>query len=198
MHVLADADVRVAVLVEGTSDVLALEAVAQRLGLDLERLGVAIVPMGGATNVRRHVERLGPAGLGVPLAGLYDAAEEPFFRRAAAGLGAAPAPGPDALEAVGFFGCVPDLEYELIRALGLAGVIRVIAAEGELPSLRLLQRQPAQRTRTPEDQLHRFLGVRSGRKARYAWLLAGALEPDQVPRPLGLLVDHVLTMLDGR
>jgi hypothetical protein len=77
-------------------------------------------------------------------------------------------------------------------------VTQVIAAEGELASLRLLQRQPAQRNRTTADQLHRFLGARRGRKARYAWLLARALEPDQVPRPLARLVDHVLTIPDGR
>ena len=192
------ADVRAAVLVEGTSDVLAVRAVAERRGLDLEALRVALVPMGGATNVRRHVELLGPSGLGVRLAGLYDAAQEPVIRRAVARLGPLTGPGPRGLEAVGFFGCAPDLEHELIRALGIAGVIRVIAAEGELASLRLLQRQPAQRDRATADQLHRFLGVRSGRKARYAWLLARALEPDQVPRPLARLVDHVLTILDGR
>jgi hypothetical protein len=190
--------VRAAVLVEGTSDVLAVRAVAERRGLDLEGLRVALVPMGGATNARRHVELFGPRGLGIPLAGLYDAAQEPVLRRAVAGLGPPSGPGPGGLEALGFFGCTPDLEHELIRALGIAGVIQVIAAEGELASLRLLQRQPAQRNRTPVDQLHRFLGVRSGRKARYAWLLARALEPDQVPRPLARLVDHVPAILDGR
>jgi hypothetical protein len=198
VEVLADAGVRAAVLVEGASDVLALRAVAERRGLDLPGLGVALVPMGGATNVRRHVERLGPSGLGLRLAGLYDAAQEPVFRRALARLGPQPEPGPDGLEALGFFRCARDLEDELIRALGIAELTRVIAAEGELASLRLLQRQPAQRDRTPVDQLHRFLGVRSGRKARYAWLLATTLEPDQVPRPLRALVDHALAILDGR
>ena len=195
---IRDADVRAAVLVEGTSDVLAVRAVAERRGLDLEGLRVALVPMGGATNARRHVELFGPGGRGIRLAGLYDAAQEPVLRRALAGLGPPSGPGLAGLEALGFFGCAPDLEHELIRALGIPGVIRVIAAEGELASLRLLQRQPAQRNRTPTDHLHRFLGVRSGRKARYAWLLARALEPDQVPRPLARLVDHVLAILDGR
>jgi Overcoming lysogenization defect protein-like, TOPRIM domain len=193
---IRDADVRAAVLVEGTSDVLAVRAVAEQRGLDLEGLRVALVPMGGATNARRHVELFGPGGRGIRLAGLYDAAQEPVLRRALAGLG--PPSGPGGLEALGFFGCTPDLEHELIRALGIPGVVRVIADEGELASLRLLQRQPAQRNRTPTEHLHRFLGVRSGRKARYAWLLARALEPDQVPRPLARLVDHVLTILDGR
>jgi hypothetical protein len=195
---LPAAGMRAAVLVEGTSDVLAVRAVAERRGLDLDGLRVALVPMGGATNARRHVELLGPSGLGVRLAGLYDAAQEPVLRRAVAGLGAPSGPGLSGLEALGFFGCTPDLEHELIRALGIAGVTQVIAAEGELASLRLLQRQPAQRNRTTADQLHRFLGARSGRKARYAWLLARALEPDQVPRPLARLVDHVLTIPDGR
>ncbi len=195
MEVLADVDLRAAVLVEGTSDVLAVRAVAERRGLGLDGLGVVLVPMGGATNVRRHVERFGPGGLGVPLAGLYDAAEEPFFRRALARIGPEPVPGGDGLEPLGFFGCDPDLEHELIRALGIAEVTRVIAAEGELASLRLLQRQPAQRGRTPVEQLHRFIGTRAGRKARYASSLARALEPEQVPRPLRRLLDHVLATL---
>lgn len=166
-------------LVEGESDVLAVRAVAQGRGTDLDALGVALVPMGGATNVRRHVEECGPARL----AGLYDAAEERFFRRAL---------GTDDLAASGFFGCTPDLEHELIRALGPDAVIRVITAEGEAPSLERLRRQPAQRGRSVVDQLHRFVGVRSGRKARYGWALARALEPDQVPRPLRALVEHVV------
>ena len=184
MEHLADADVRAVVLLEGASDVAAVRAVAEGRGLDLAGLGVVLVPMGGATNVRRHVERFGPGGLGVPLAGLYDAAEERFFRRALR---------TDALAASGFFRCLPDLEHELIRALGVDEVTRVITAEGELASLRLLQQQPAERDRTDVEHLHRFLGVRGGRKARYAGLLARALEPGQVPRPLRALVDHVLT-----
>jgi hypothetical protein len=39
------------------------------------------------------------------------------------------------------------------------------------------------------QQLHRFLGTRSGRKSQYARLLAEALTPAHVPRPL----DRVLT-----
>jgi len=204
VEVAADVDARVAVLLEGDSDVLAVRAVAEGRGIDLDGLGVLLVAMGGATNVRRHVERFGPGGLGVPLAGLYDSAERRFFRRALARLSPAaddpqpPGPVPDGLEALGFFGCEPDLEHELIRALGTAGVLEVIAAEGELASLGRLQRQPAQRDRTTVEQLHRFLGVRSGRKARYAWLLARALAPEQVPRPLRGLVDHVLATASGR
>jgi len=77
------------ILVEGRSDQAALEALAQRRGRVLGAEGVAIVPMGGATNIGRFLDLFGPRGLGVRLAGLCDAAEEGCFRRALerAGLG---------------------------------------------------------------------------------------------------------------
>jgi hypothetical protein len=90
--------------------------------------------------------------------------------------------------------CSADLEDELIRALGPAAVEQIIEAEGELRSLRTFQRQPAQRTRSPQQQLHRFMGTRSGRKSRYAGLLAGAVALSQVPRPL----DRVLAPAAAR
>lgn len=74
-----------------------------------------------------------------------------------------------------------DLEDELIRALGVEAVEAVIEAAGEAHSLRLLAGMPAQRDWTREAVLRRFLGVRSGRKARYAALLVEALELGRVP-----------------
>ena len=45
------------VLVEGTSDRLAVEALAGRRGRDLAAEGVAVVPMGGFGNLPRFLER---------------------------------------------------------------------------------------------------------------------------------------------
>ena len=67
----------------------------------------------------------------------------------------------------------------------------MIEEQGELASLLTFQRQPAQRQRTPEQQLHRFIGTRSGRKALYARLLAEALVPEHVPRPLASLLSRL-------
>ena len=97
----------------------------------------------------------------------------------------------DEMEQLGFFVCEVDLEDELIRALGVAAVERVLDQEGELASFRILQRQPAQRGRATEHQLHRFLGTRSGRKVRYGQLLIEALDLARVPRPLDLLLQAV-------
>jgi hypothetical protein len=179
------------VLVEGLSDRLALEVLARRRGRDLAADGVAIIAMQGATNLGRYLERYGPGGLNVKLAGLCDAAEEDYFgralRRAGMGAGASGA----AMGALGFFVCTLDLEDELIRAVGTDAVERIIAAQGELRSLRTLQRQPAQRGRPAQDQLRRFMSGRSGNKHRYARLLADAVEIDQVPPPLDGVLAHV-------
>jgi hypothetical protein len=72
-----------------------------------------------------------------------------------------------------------------------ATVERLIAAQGELGSFRILCRQPAQRNRTREQQLKRFLGIRSGRKIRYGRVLTEALDPARVPRPLDRVLAHV-------
>jgi hypothetical protein len=187
---------RAVILVEGGSDQAALKALAERRGRVLAEEGISVVAMGGATNIGRFLDLLGPRGLGVRLAGLCDAAEEGYFRRALAqaGLGSGLSRGGlsrAGLEALGFYVCVPDLEDELIRALGIAAVEDIIQAQGEIRSLRLLRRQPAQQGQTPEQQLHRFMGTRSGRKSQYARLLVDALDLGRVPRPLDQVLAHV-------
>ncbi len=179
------------VLVEGVSDQSALAALAARGGRDFHDEGVCVVPMGGATNIGHFLDLLGPQGLDVRLAGLCDAAEEPGFRRGLqrAGLGSGLARADT--ERLGFFVCVADLEDELIRALGVAPVEQLIEAQGELGSFRTFQKQPAQRGRTQQEQLRRFLGTRSGRKIQYARLLAEALDLARVPRPLDRLLAYV-------
>jgi hypothetical protein len=181
-------NLRTVVLVEGNSDRVALQTLAARRGRDLAAEGIEVVPMGGITNTRAFASRYGPHGLGVPLAGLYDAAEEAKILNglSAAGLGAALKP--HQLPALGFYKCTVDLEDELIRALGVKAVEAVIETAGEARSLALLAGMPAQREWTREAVLRRFLGVRSGRKARYATLLVQALEPDRVPSPLAAVL----------
>lgn len=159
------------VLVEGESDRAALETLAVRLGRDLPGERVAVIAMGGATNVAHHLARYGP---GVRLIGLCDANEAAAFRRAFERAG----------REAELFVCDADLEDELIRALGVAEVERVIAEHGELGSLELLRRQPAQRGRSAQAQVRRFMGSQSGRKLRYARLLVQALEVERAPEVL--------------
>jgi hypothetical protein len=147
--------------------------------------------MGGITNTRAFTARYGPSGLGLQLAGLYDAEDEPKLRHGLVAGGLTAAVEHEGLESLGFYKCSADLEDELIRALGIAAVEAVIDAAGESRSLRLLAQMPAQRDWTRVAVLRRFLGSRSGRKARYAKLFVEALEPGQAPEPLAALLAHV-------
>lgn len=149
----ADVDVRAVVLVEGTSDQFALQALAERRGRNL-------------------------------------AAEENYFRRSLERAGFGTRSTRAEMEALGFYVCVADLEDELIRSLGFAAVEQVLRAQGDLGSFRIVQQQPAQRGRTTEQQLRRFMGTRSRRKRLYARLLVEALDLESVPRPLDGVLAH--------
>ncbi|WP_329376536.1 ATP-dependent endonuclease [Streptomyces sp. NBC_01351] len=188
---LAGGGVRTIVLVEGSSDQVALEALAVRHGRDLGAEGVAVVPLGGATRIGRFLDLCGPPGLGLPLAGLCDIGEERYFRRHLQRVGLGSGPAHAELETFGFHVCVADLEDELIRAVGAEGVQQVIEAQGEMRPFRTFQGQPAQRERPLEHQLRRFMGTHSGRKALYAQALVAHVRPERVPRPLERLLTHV-------
>ena len=184
-------DVRAVVLVEGASDKVALETLAERRGRNLEAEAVSVVPIGGAQAIRRFLDQFGPGGLGVRIAGLCDAGEEADFRRALeqAGLGSDLTRAE--METLGFYVCVADLEDELIRALGTASVERVVDAHGDLRAFRTLQKQPGWKGRRTEEQLRRFMGSGGRRKIRYASLLVEELDLARVPRPLELVLSHV-------
>jgi hypothetical protein len=184
-------EARTVVLVEGISDELALEALAVRRSRNLDAEGIAVVQMGGATNIGSFLDRFGPQGLGLRLAGLCDAAEEGDFQRGLerAGLGSNLTRAD--MERLGFYVCVADLEDELIRSLGAAAVEQVIDAQGDLGAFRTFQKQPAWRGRTHEEQLRRFMGTRGGRKIVYAPLLVDALDLTHVPRPLDGVLAHI-------
>ncbi len=156
------------ILVEGESDLIALETLAGRLGITRP----TVLVVGGSKGARRAAAAVLD---GERMLGLVDAPE----RRDVEGVvGAAVV-------------CDPDLEAEFGRALGVDGVEAVIAEQGELESFRSLQRQPAQRDQPVERQLARFFGGRSGNKRRYVRLLAEAVPLDRIPPPLAALLAAV-------
>ncbi|GAA1371031.1 TOPRIM nucleotidyl transferase/hydrolase domain-containing protein [Catellatospora chokoriensis] len=194
---LADAHAKIGdaaalILVEGLSDQIALETAAAGRGRDLEAERVVVVPIGGAHAIGRYLTELGPLTARVRLAGLCDVREEEIFRRAlvAAGIGA-PTSRAD-LAGLGFHVCVDDLEGELIRAVGAAGVEALFDSQGDLGSFQTLQGQPAWRGQEPERQMWRFLRAGSRRNLRYARLLTeAAMSRDALPRPLAAVLDGI-------
>jgi OLD-like protein len=158
------------IAVEGVSDRSVLELLARRRGRDLSAEGIEIVPIGGAHAIARFVANL-PQGTQVR--GLCDENEARLFRRV--------------LDEV--WVCVPDLEGELIRALGVEAVLAVLVDAGGLSSFRTFERQPAQRGRPIEAQLHRWLRSSSRRFYRYLTLFVEALDLEQIPAPLAAVLD---------
>jgi Overcoming lysogenization defect protein-like, TOPRIM domain len=149
------------IAVEGNSDKVVLETISRRLGRDLGVEGITIQAIGGAHAIRRFVSEIGS---GVAVRGLCDENEQHLFRRV--------------LDEV--YVCVPDLEGELIRALGVERMLEIVDRD----AFATMQRQPAQRGRPIELQLHRWLRASSSRYHRYLPVLADALELDRVPAPL--------------
>lgn len=185
---VAAARPRVAILVEGRSDQAAIHALSAKRGRDLDAEHVAVVALDGITNLGHFGAALGPRGARVRLVGLYDEPEAGAVRR---GLRVAGIAAADDLASNGFHMCSRDLEDELLRALGVDEVLGIFEQDGELERFRVFQRQPAQRGRPIEAHLHRFLGIRSGRKIRYGRLLVEALDDDRVPEPLDAVLAEV-------
>ncbi len=176
---------RVVVLVEGESDAVVVRILLRRRGI----ADVDVVSMGGVTNVRTHLRALAADGDEPLVLGLVDAPEERFALRALRSRGREVRTRGD-LAREGFFVCDVDLEDELLRAVGPAGVERALDALGDLPRFRTFQKQPEWRDRSRHDQLHRFAGSGSGRKVRLAERLADSLTPETTPPVLRRLVDR--------
>ena len=151
------------------------------------------MPIGGAQAIGRALERFGPSGLDVRLAGLCDAGQERDFRRALERAGLGSELDREGMEALGFYVCDADLEDELIRALGADVVLDVVEAHGDLGPFRTMQKQPQWRGRPVEQQLRRFFGSGARRKIRYARFLVEALDLAHVPRPLELVLSKAFT-----
>ena len=169
-------------LVEGTSDEVAIETLAERRGVSLVNERVEIVPIGGAQAIGRFVAHFGPQG--VALAGLYDVAEAPRVQARARRRPRA-----------------ARLLRLRARPRGRADPARSARRRSKrLPrrtatsaAFRTLQKQPAWRGQPVEEQLRRFMGSGGSRKIRYARLLVEALEPDAAPRPLQLVLERALS-----
>lgn len=150
------------IAVEGVSDRAVLETIMRRQGRDAEADGIEIVPIGGAHAIRRFVASLGSEAR---VRGLCDEREAPLFRRV--------------LGDGDVFVCTPDLEGELIRALGVERTLAIVD-----DSFRTMQRQPAHRGRPVEAQLHRWVRSGSMRTHRYLPRFVEALDLDEIPEPL--------------
>ncbi|GAA1995107.1 TOPRIM nucleotidyl transferase/hydrolase domain-containing protein [Microbacterium pumilum] len=173
-------DPRAIVLVEGVSDQIAVDTLAQRLGAG-DR-GIAVVPVGGAQGLRRMLRTIRVDHPAVPLSGLYDIAEARVIRRALEEVGLLTPT--DEIEVAGFFACVSDLEDELLRACGPELIEACLADNGDIIAFRKLQKQPEWRDRPIDAQLRRWMTSGARRKLRYARIFVDTIPLERMPQPL--------------
>lgn len=149
----------------------------QARGIDLSN--VEVLALAGATNVSQFLE---PLDLVDTVLVLCDEAEQAIVEKAFAAAGR---------EQGDIYVCRRDLEDEMIEALGTDQILDVIDKAGESTTFARMSSQPAQRNRSLEDRLHRFIGVRAGRKVRYGTLLAERLTEGITPAPLASLLERL-------
>jgi hypothetical protein len=153
--------VRTVVLVEGESDRIAVETLAARRGRDLASEGVAVVAVGGAHALPRALRRVDAERV----AGLYDRGEEAAILRALDRAGITPGR---------FYACDPDLEGELVRALGPERMLQLVEERG-----------PPRRVPHVPEAAGKACARSGGATARLAAQLEGALRrrAGRSPRP---------------
>lgn len=173
----------ITILVEGESDKAAVVALAPRFGVDLAAENITVTVIGGAGNFGRAIPEA--AAQGHRVGGLYDEAEERFVADALNRQ-----TGED-LTRQGFFACRPDLELELVRAIGAADMTPLLEANGDLKTFRSFQDQPKYRDGDVLEQLRRYIGANGARKAKYAALMADAVDFGSVPEPLEGVVNWI-------
>ncbi len=175
----AAAEATVVVLVEGISDQIAVDAMLARSERGVDDHVVA-VPIGGAQAVDNALATFSERD-DLMVFGLCDHAEANFFADAFAAHG---------LDG-NYFVCNPDLEAELIAAFEPDELESLIEAQGELKSLRIMQKQAAWRDRPFAEQVHRWIRARALRSSRYASVLITAADEERLPRPLRELTSRI-------
>ena len=89
--------------------------------------------------------------------------------------------------------CMPDLEGELIRALGVERVLEIVDAA----AFAKMRRQPAHRETPVGIALHRWLRASSVRFHRYLPELAEAVDLDAIPQPLREVLGNADARMNG-
>jgi putative ATP-dependent endonuclease of OLD family len=119
------------IAVEGPSDRIVLERVAQLTGVDLDRLGIAVFDLDGARLFPFAYDVFGPGGFDLKLTGLVDEDARELWADA---VGVAPV----ALEGAGYVVCDPDLEGVYIDTLGVGTVIAMLLASPQMNEASML------------------------------------------------------------
>lgn len=170
---------RFAIVVEGISDRVVMDAAAAALGISLDRCGAVVIELDGADKFRHVHKLIGPDGFGVQVLGLVDEAEKGAWL-SALGSGAI---------GTSLWVCTPDLEAEYCQGLTGPVVAQALIAAGVCDESGIRQACNASSIATLQSaDVAKFCGGR--RKVVAATALAPALTKTTIsalPNVVGLL-----------
>jgi putative ATP-dependent endonuclease of OLD family len=114
---------RYAIVVEGVSDRIIIEAAARLMGISLDRVGAVVFEIDGAHKFPHVYRLIGKDGFCVKILGLVDDAEKAVWHGAIGGRATA-------VFGTSLWASNPDLEAEYCRALTGPGAARALIAAG--------------------------------------------------------------------
>lgn len=120
------------IVVEGLADRHLVEAVARKLNIGLDRLGVVVLDIDGANKFPHVYKLLGPDGFNIPVYGLVDENEKATWQNAIGGK-------PKNVYGRTLFVCNPDLEGEYCTTLTPPVVVSALIANAGVRETGILQ-----------------------------------------------------------
>jgi putative ATP-dependent endonuclease of OLD family len=121
-HLIEPLTARAVLLVEGASDRILCDRVAQLVGIDLNRRGVSIFEMDGGGLFERAYELFGPPGFELPIFGLLDEDARSIWAEV---LGIEPE---NLGQGDNYAVCNPDLEGAYVERLGVTRILELLFA----------------------------------------------------------------------
>ena len=168
---------------KGDADRVIVEAVAEKLGIELDRLGAVVVELHGADKFKNVFPLLGPDGFGPTLLGLVDEKESGSWFNAFKGK-------KKTIVNNKIFVSEIDLEDEYSRALGGPAVARVLISGGLCREQGILQ---STRAKTIEEiSAEAAAEFCRGKKVEAATCVSEALTPEEAEK-----IDSVARLLHG-
>jgi putative ATP-dependent endonuclease of the OLD family len=173
------------ILVEGASDRIVLQRIAELTDHELDRLGVSVIQLDGAGDVGPVLRLFGPQGFQVPLSFLIDKDAE---AETAQKLGV-----PEAdLGLHGVYVCAQDLEDEYVRAIGPGPMWTALTSSGLFSTNELANCVP---TGSNGDRTQDDIAAFCRKRARGCKMRAGIVAAEALDRTTAVKITPVNDLL---
>jgi len=172
----------IVIAVEGPSDRIIVNRVADVLGIDLDKLDIVVVETDGCGNMRVVESIFGSGGFNIPLFELVDDDNREDIAQRVGADSADPAD----LAAHHVFISRNDLEDEYVRAIGAKKLWGTIKAMKVLSRTEMRQCKKGPDGNPTDESLAEFIRGRTSRKILGALLAASLIDAENAPKVLSV------------